>query len=270
MTRLLPRRVRVFGSLLARDVSVTLTYRGWLALLQVSNLVVPVISLLVWRGAIALGATPPVSADYLTTYFVLVGAVGMLTSSWTTGFLAESIRLGGLSSWLVRPCSTHLNGLANNVAEKLVKLLLLLPMVGALALLVRDEFVLPADPIRWLWFLLALALAATITFSLDILVGSLAFWFEDVAGIDRFRNLVARVLSGAVVPLALFPDAFTGVMQIQPFRFMLSFPLEVLLGTVSGSTAAGFAWQSGWTLLFVGGAVVLWRRGLRSYQGAGA
>lgn len=270
MIRHVPRHVRVFASILARELSITLTYRAWLALLQLSNLIVPTISLLVWRGALTLGATPPVSPDFLVTYFVLVALVSMLTSSWTTRFLAESIRLGGLSSWLVRPCSTHLNSLANNVSEKLVKLALLLPMIGVLAFALRGQFRLPSDPWPWLAFTAALVLAAVITFCLDIIIGSLAFWFEDTTGVDRFRSLAARVLSGAVVPLALFPDAVSGLLRVQPFRFMLSFPLEVLLGSVSGSAAAGFAWQTGWAVAFALSALATWRIGLRRYQGAGA
>jgi ABC-2 type transport system permease protein len=262
MSGAIPRQVRVFASLLARDLSVTLTYRGWLALLQISNLIVPVVSLLAWQGALALGATVPVSTQYLVTYFVMVSVVSMLTSSWTTSYLSESIRLGHLSAWLVRPCSTHLSSLANNVGEKLVKLLLLVPMVGQLGL--------PTDPRRWLGFVAGIVMAAGITFSLDIIIASLAFWIQDVTGIDRFRGLLARVFSGAIVPLALFPSWLAGPLSVQPFRFMLSFPLEVLLGAAGGSAAAGFAWQLGWLVLFAGAAGLVWRRGLRGYQGAGA
>jgi len=79
MSGTVPRQVRVFASLRARDLSVTLTYRGWLA----------------WQGALALGATVPVSTQYLVTYFVMVSVV---TSSWTTRFLSESLCLGHLSA----------------------------------------------------------------------------------------------------------------------------------------------------------------------------
>ena len=102
------RTLRLFGALLAREITMTLHYRWWLAMIQVSSIIAPATSLLVWRGAIALGARPPVSASFLTTYLILVSIVAMLTSSWTSTFLATSIRLGGLSSWLIRPCSTHL------------------------------------------------------------------------------------------------------------------------------------------------------------------
>jgi ABC-2 type transport system permease protein len=261
------RTTRVLRVLIAREITIILHYRWWLALMQLSNIIAPAISLLVWRGAIAQGSTPPVSESFLTTYLVLVSIVAMLTSSWTSGFLAESIRLGGLSSWLVRPCSTHLASLANNVGEKLVKLVLLVPLVAGLGIVFRSEVDLPSAASRWLAFRLALLMAGGMTFALDVVIGSLAFWFEDVSAMNRLRFLLSRILSGALIPLALFPAVFSGFLAAQPFRFMVSFPLEVLLGNPSSGS---FALQAGWFAAFLSAAVLTWRLGLRSYQGAGA
>ena len=261
------RTARVLRVLIAREITIILHYRWWLALMQLSNIIAPAISLLVWRGAIAQGSTPPVSESFLTTYLVLVSIVAMLTSSWTSGFLAESIRLGGLSSWLVRPCSTHLASLANNVGEKLVKLVLLVPLVAGLGIVFRSEVDLPSAASRWLAFGLALLMAGGMTFALDVVIGSLAFWFEDVSAVNRLRFLLSRILSGALIPLALFPAVFSGFLAAQPFRFMVSFPLEVLLGNPSSGS---FALQAGWFAAFLSAAVLTWRLGLRSYQGAGA
>jgi len=261
------RTARVLRVLIAREITTTLNYRWWLLFMQLGNVIAPAISLLVWRGAIAQGATPPVTESFLTTYLVLVSIVNMLTSSWTSFYLAESIRLGGLSKWLVRPCSTHLNGLANNLGEKLVKLVLLIPLAAGLGVVFRDEVTLPSSAGRWLAFLAALLMAGAMTFTLDIVIGSLAFWFEDVTAVNRLRFLLSGILSGAIIPLALFPVAFSGFLAFQPFRFMVSFPLEVLLGNPS---AGSFALQAGWFAAFLGAAVLTWRIGLSSYQGAGA
>ena len=261
------RSARVLRILVIREVTIMLHYRWWLAFMQLANIIAPLISLLVWRGAIAQGSTPPVTESFLTTYLVLVSIVAMLTSSWTSGFLAESIRLGGLSSWLVRPCSTHLNGIANNIGEKVVKLFLLIPLVVVLGIIFRDEVALPSAPTRWLLFAISLLMAGAMTYALDIVIGSLAFWFEDVNAVNRLRFLVSRILSGALIPLALFPAMFAGFLNAQPFRFMVSFPLEVLLGHPS---TGSYALQVGWFAVFIAAAVVTWRLGLRSYQGAGA
>ena len=262
--------VYLFGALIAREITMTLNYRWWLTMMQISNLIAPAISLLVWRGAIALGANPPVSGTFLTTYLILVSVVGLLTSSWTANFLATSIRLGGVSVWLIRPCSTHLAAMANNVAEKLVKLSVMIPLATIFGVTFRDELRLPADAVRWLLFVLSILLGAGISFSLDVLIGSLAFWFEDISAIDRARNLLARTLSGAVVPLALFPAALTGFLGLQPFRYLVSFPLEVLIGDPAGGLLLGFVNQTAWFGAFLAGAAVVWRTGLRRYQGAGA
>lgn len=265
---MIARTLHTFGALVSRDIQVTLTYRAWLFWLLLGNLPVPVISLLVWQGVAALGAELPVAQNYLVTYFVLVALVNMLTSCWSAGFLADSIRLGDLASWLVRPCSTHLNGVANNVAEKIAKLVLMVPMVGVLALVMHRQVRLPTDPLRWLGFLLAIVLGSVITYAIDVLIGSLAFWVEEVSGLLRARTLVAGVLSGSVVPLALMPALLQPALAVQPFRFAVSFPLEVLLSPTG--TGAGFALSVGWAVALTVAAVLIWRVGLRGYQAAGA
>lgn len=133
-------------ALFGRDLTVTLTNRAWVLLLQLGAITPPVVSLLVWTGAIARGATPPIPADRLVTWFVLVAVVSMVTSSWTASFLAEDIRTGGLSIWLVRPCPALAHLVSNNLAEKTVKIAVLLPMVAALGALFRDQVQLPWTP----------------------------------------------------------------------------------------------------------------------------
>jgi ABC-2 type transport system permease protein len=264
------RQVRVFLRLVALDVTLTVQYRGGFLVMQIRNMVTPIVSLLVWQAAAAAGADLPVSGGYLATYFIFVSVVSMLTSSWTAYFLAASIRLGDLARWLVRPASTHLSGAANNVGEKIVKLVLIAPLIAVFALVLRDRMQLPHSLLTWLLFGISLLMAAAMVFALDVMVGSLAFWFDDVNGFSWARRLVVSVLSGAVIPLALMPGWAGGVVAVQPFRFTVSYPLEVLLGTVSGSLAAGFALQTGWTVAFIAAAALVWRRGLRNYQAAGA
>ncbi|UED87173.1 ABC transporter permease [Streptomyces profundus] len=256
--------------MLRQEIQMIAQYRWWLLAMQASVVVLPLISLLVWRGAISHGARPPVTREYLTTYLVLVSLVTMLTSSWTARFLAESIRLGRLNTWLVRPCSTHLAAAANNIGEKAAKLATLLPLVAALVVAFQGDFDPPAEPRRWLLFAWALAMGATMTFSLDIVVGSLAFWWQDISAVDRFRQLITLLLSGALVPLAVMPAAWGPFLAVQPFGYIVAFPIDTLLEPSAVTLRAGLAIQLGWTLLSLGAARIVWRRGLRRYQGAGA
>ncbi|HEY9292292.1 MAG TPA: ABC-2 family transporter protein [Microlunatus sp.] len=278
MTSHARRHLRFFSRLLRFNVGVTFVYRGDFMIMQLSNLIIPITSLLVWQAVLASGAQLPVSSQYLTTYFVLVAVVEMLASTWTAFFLAESIRNGDLNQWLVRPTSTHVNAVANNIGEKLVKIIFLVPFVAVAVLVLQLTGIggglgYPHQSERWLAFGIAVLLAAAIRFTLDVLIGSLAFWFEDVQGFLRVSAVIVPVLSGAVVPLALMPAGWQVITELQPFRFMLSFPMEVLLSDQQrsdGPPRTGFALQLLWLVIFVGGAVLVWKRGLRSYSAVGA
>ena len=263
------RHLRLFHRLLLLNVAMTFQYRGEFAIMQLGNLIVPITSMLVWQAALSAGADLPVDAEFLTAYFVLVSVVNMLTASWTAFFLADSIRNGALNRWLIRPASTHLDAVANNAGEKVVKLVLIAPFIAVLAVLLRDQLTLPVAPWRWASFALAVVLAAGMRLTLDIIIGSLAFWFEDVQGFIRAFAVIIPILSGAVVPLALMPPTLVGITQVQPFRFMLSYPMEVLLGDAPAGLLVGFAGQAGWLVVLVGVAGALWRLGLRSYSAAG-
>lgn len=263
--------LRIIRRLIAIDLSSAMIYRGEFLLYMISAVLGPTISLMVWRAALASGAELPVDAEYLTTYFVLLGVVSMLTSSWSSGFIAEQIRDGTLSVWIVRPGSTHFSGIANNLSEKVMKGIALVPLIGVVGWLVRDAISLPSNPARWALFAVSVLAAAVMVYAMDILVGALAFWLDDVAGIDRGRSLIIGVLRGNLVPLALFPVWARGFMDLQPFRFTLSFSLELLVGDLAGfDLALGMVLQIVYAALFLVAAIHVWRRGLRAYTAVGA
>ena len=263
--------LRIIRRLISIDLSTAMIYRGEFLIWMLSTVAGPVISLLVWRTALRSGANLPVDAEYLTTYFVLLGVVSMLTSSWISWFLAQEIREGTLSKWIVRPGSTHLNGIANNLSEKIIKSVVLAPLIAVIWWIFRDAIVVPSDPVRWFLFLLSVVGGATIVYAMHVLVGALAFWVDDITGIDRARDMIALVLSGAIVPLALMPDWAGGFVAFQPFRYTLSFPIELVIGDLSGGDLMiGMALQIAYPIIFVACAMALWRRGMRAYAAVGA
>ncbi|MFJ6677207.1 ABC-2 family transporter protein [Actinosynnema sp. NPDC091369] len=134
----------------------------------------------------------------------------------------------------------------------------------------HDDLRLPAHPGRWLLFTWALVLGAALTFSLDVIIGSLAFWWQDVTAVDRRRHLVTLFLSGALVPLAVLPAAWGPFLWAQPFGYVVAFPIRTLLEPDVTDLGAGAAVQAAWVALAVAGARATWVRGLRRYHGAGA
>jgi len=177
------RNLRVVRRMTAAEIAQQSVYRGAWIIFMLANICMPIISLLIWRTALANGAQLPVDERYITTYFVLLGFVTMATSSWMAAFLANDIRLGKLSSWMVRPASLLVKFVANNLSEKFLKLFALVPMIGIVWWIFRDSMNLPADAGRWALFAISIVLGAVLVFTIDILIAALAFWMDDVGAL---------------------------------------------------------------------------------------
>ncbi len=109
-----------------------------------------------------------------------------------------------------------------------------------------------------------------ITFLAMSIIGALAFWVESSGSLFELWMGLFGVFSGYLVPLELFPRWLGDVARFLPFRYMLAFPVEMIVGmTPRGSALAQLAIQ--W--LFVGaltaGAHLCWRAGLRRFAAFG-
>jgi len=147
----------------------------------------------------------------------------------------------------------------------------LTPMILVFGWFLRGSVNLAAPVSHWVLLVISVVLAAVIIFALDVVIGSLAFWIDDVSGVQRGHMLVGMVLAGQVVPLALMPAWASGFINLQPFRFTISFPLEIIVGDLSRhELVVGFTAQLCYVALFVALARWIWRRGQRSYSAFGA
>ncbi len=263
--------MRVLRQLTSVEITSSLIYRLQFIIYMISTIVSVTVGLFLWTHLQASGADLPVDDQFIVTYYMMLALVRVAVSTWHSEYLAQVIRDGQLNAWLIRPGSYLLNLIANNIAEKLVKAGAILPMLAVVWVLYRDQFALPLRPELWLLFAIAVVGAGVIHFCLTTAIGSLGFWMSDNAGIARGRHVISMVLSGELVPLALYPAWAMGFLDWQPFRFMLSFPLEVLLGQLSTEALIyGFALQTLWATVFGALCWFAWQRGLQAYNAVGA
>ena len=143
-----------------------------------------------------------------------------------------------------------------------------LPVVGILLWAARGQ--LGHDPLLWLMLLPALFGAWLLTFLVMALIGTLALYVESAASLFEAWLGISAVLSGYLVPLDLFPQAVQRIALLLPFRFLLSFPVELMLGKHTPGHALlllGGQW------LYVAAALLatslVWRAGLRRYAAYG-
>lgn len=229
----------------------------------------PLVSLALWTGLAADGPIGGYDRDAFAGYFIAAFLVRQATASWVVWDLEQQIRSGDLSALLLRPVHPLLHHVMQNLAALPVRAALALPLGGVVLALAGGS----ASPS---WAALAalvpaLALAWLLSFLVQASVACAAFWITTSSSLYEAWLGLYMVLSGTALPTSLFPGPIAAVVRVLPFHATLGFPVELVLGRVSGpAIAGGLALQAGWVAVFAGLTALLWRRGVRAYEAVGA
>ena len=257
-----------FGTLFGRAFALLTEYRAEMVVWILSGSL-PLIMMLIWIGLAEDGPVGGYTAPDFAAYFLMVFLVRQATVVWVLWDLDREIRLGELSPKLLRPLDPYWEHVVSNLAEKTLRIpLVLVPVALGIGLAgARLDLSLLSVAV----FALTVAGAWTIRFNQQYSFGLLTFWFDQVLGLEQAYFALYIGLSGALVPLELFPDAVQAVIAYTPFPYMIDFPVQVLLGKVTGAELwRGLAVQGIWVLAFISLRLLLWRQGVKRYGAVGA
>lgn len=246
-------------------------YRASLLIWMIGHVLEPLVYLIVW-SVVASGGGESVG-DYakrdFAAYFIVLMLVNHVTYTWFMYELEYRIRHGALSFELLRPVHPIHWDFADNVSTKIITMPFILGVAGLLALLFRPALSLE------LWamalFVPALGLAFIVRFLLEWTLGQAAFWTTRVGAINQTYFVLLLFLSGQIAPVSLLPRAVQVVATVLPFRAMVGFPVELLLGRMTpGEALMGLGIQVAWVVIGLALLRVVWRAGLRVYSAVGA
>jgi ABC-2 type transport system permease protein len=248
-----------------------LQYRAAIAIWMIGHILEPLIFLVVW-SAVAASRGSEVGGfgtrDF-AAYFIVMMLVNHATYTWIMYEFEYRVRHGSLSFALLRPLHPIHSDIVDNASSKLITLPLMLVAAGFLAAVFKPAF----HPVLWAVaaFVPAIFLAFLVRFLIEWTLALAAFWTTRVSAINQAYHVAALFLSGQVAPLALLPGPVRAVATVLPFRWTISFPLELLLGRLTpGQALAGFGAQLAWLALSLVLLRVVWRAGVRIYSAVGA
>jgi ABC-2 type transport system permease protein len=247
----------------------TLEYRASIFIYMLSA-TSPLVSLAVWLSLATDGPVGGYTTAGFVSYYLAVIFVRQMTGAWVQYQLDYEIRDGTLSPKLLRPINPIHDYLLVNSTDKIFRLpLVLIPVTLVVQLVAGVHYEL--NPLSILCFVAAMALAWLLIFFSQFCIGLLSFWTSYTLAVGDLWFGIRMMLSGNLAPLDLFPAPIPQLSVYLPFRYTLSFPVEIILGQTGGEQLLlGFAIELFWLLVFIGLYRWMWLRGLRRYSAVGA
>lgn len=248
-----------------------LQYRASLFIWMISAVLEPLVYLIVWstvslsRG----GSVGDYTGPQFAAYFIVFMLVNQITYTWIMYEYEYRIREGLLSPALLRPVHPIHADIAENISSKLISLPVMIVIAGGLALIFKPI----ATLLPWsiLVFIPAIFLAFLVRFLIEWTLAQSAFWTTRVSAFNQVYFVLVLFLSGQIAPLSLFPQPIQILADILPFRWMIGFPVELILGRLTPIQAiTGLAAQAAWLVISLGMVRTVWRAGIRMYSAVGA
>jgi viologen exporter family transport system permease protein len=245
-------------------------YRASLAIWMIGQVLEPLVYLVVWTIVSngSGGSVGSYTTKEFAAYFIVLMLVNQVTYTWIMYEYEYRVRQGILSFALLKPVHPIHSDISDNLSSKLITL----PIMIVIAIGLAVAFHASISPPPWAIgvFIPALLLAFLVRFLLEWTLAQAAFWTTRVSAINQTYFVLMFFLSGQIAPLALLPHPVQVVAAILPFRWVISFPVEVLLGQHTPAEALmGLGAQVAWLIIGVLLVRVVWRAGVRVYSAVG-
>ena len=249
-----------------------MTYRWDFVGFRVANLLEISAQLIIWtvifkEQNIIQGYT----YEEMMTY-ILVGWIFLfLTNSY--GYednIARDIHEGRLSNFLLKPISYLKYSVALSFGRVSLALVSCVVLSGLLILFFQESILGPSNIINIFIIIIMVFLGYIIRLFLSIIVGFIAFWTVDISGPHYSINIIIKFLAGAYFPMNLLPAVFLNISLAFPFVYTFYFPASLYLGKISATQGLiGLGVEIIWLVLLYFIIKILWKFGLRKYEGVG-
>lgn len=231
-----------------------------------------VIALIFWSAAFTSQSSfSGYTFPQMLLYYLGIMFVNNIINTQPQFFLSEEIRSGDFSNYLLKPINLTLFKFASNSSWRIVRLIFFIPFL----FLVANLFGLDLAALQFTFsrlglIILSLIMAFAINFFLKLTLGLTTVWFEESGWLFFGFVILTTFLSGELIPLDFFPSSLTLINNFLPFKYMLYFPLSILLNRLSGQELfVGLLLQLAWCLFAYSLYRLVYRRACRIYSAYG-
>lgn len=258
--------MRKYLAFTAKAFQRTLTYRFELWVELFINVLFMLIYVYLWK-ALYTGKTTVEGYDLTRILTYIVVSQTLLSFHFTLRIarvIEEKVRTGEVVTDLMKPVDFQLMLLATGVGTSFHTVLFnmlpkLLLFYGGLSLS------LPSSMLTVGFFIVSVMLGFVILFSIEFLIGILAFWVVEIRGI-YFAVIwgISWFFSGYFLPLEHYPVLLAKIAEYLPFQAIIYSPTAIYVGRITGKAVVRvLRMQLFWTVALIGLGRLVYRAALR-------
>lgn len=184
--------------------------------------------------------------------------------------VADNIYEGTISDFLVKPISYLRYMVVLSLGRSSVSLISSVFIQLAVILVFSEYIIFDLDIARGLILFLMLIASYFINVFMSLVIGMIAFWTQKIDGIDYTINSIMKFLSGAYFPISLLPLSFLKFDMFFPFIYTVYVPTQLYLGKISiREGLRGLFVEIIWIVILYVIIKIMWKRGIKRYEGVG-
>ena len=238
-------------------------YRGW-------DVVAPLCTLLLWSAVFSTrNEFQGYTKETMLTYVLISTLCLVLSQNWLHKTIGGDIREGRLNQFLVKPVSYIEYRFWSGIGKTALETISSLVVIVALMCIFSSSLYIPT--VRDVMLsLVVISLGFLLNLYLSVVLGFCAFWMTSVEGFGETVNAIRYFFSGNAFPFDILGRGYQFVATALPFAYLGYIPTQVFLGRMTGQEIFyALLEELAWITALIIIAHILWRFGIKKYEGVG-
>jgi len=250
-----------------------LNYRFTVFMYRIGEIIEVLVLIVMWTAIYSGGGgmIKGFTLSEMVTYVLIGNLFSVAVRNFLPDHVSREIEHGRLSAFLVKPVSYIRFTFTNELGRIFLATILSVLSQVIVILFFLDRVIFNTDMSYILVIVSMVFFAFIIELLLGFLIGSIAFWTDEVAGLQASIDRVKRFFSGGYFPLSLLPVSLSSASGYLPFGYSFFVPASLYLKKIDlAQGLRGLMIQAIWIVLLSLILGFVWKRGLRKFEATGS
>lgn len=206
----------------------------------------------------------------MLSYYIVSSFLSQLEmSAGVSGEIHDRIRNGTFSKYMVIPASIELYFMAMELGVVLFYIAFDFIAAVVWIFVFRIQFAFAAEWSVAVCAVVMAVLGMVFMVQLNYYLGLLTLKYQGIGTFLMIKNNLAALVTGSIVPLALFPETVIRMMRILPFYYVTYLPSMLLTGLCGDEAVTGIVTIGCWCVVLQLVIRITQKKYFKTYDGVG-